>query len=77
MNVAVVYYAAFVLECIVHVMQIIHIQYVIKNPNFEKKKILIIFFVLSTSYLARAVLNTFQLSMKDLQMYNWPDNYAW
>ncbi|TNV73597.1 hypothetical protein FGO68_gene14216 [Halteria grandinella] len=77
LNVAGVYYGAFVLVFVVHAMQLYHIHFTIKNPDFEKKKIIIVFAVLSVSYLARAILNTIQPQMLDLQAYNWPENYAW
>lgn len=49
-----------------------------KSPNFERKKILIIFGILATSYLARAIFNTIQPQLhKSLQCLNYPNNYAW
>lgn len=58
LNVAGLYYGAFLLVCIVHSMQLWHIHSTMKNPWFEKRKIILVFGVLSVSYLARAILNT-------------------
>ena len=55
---AAIYYVAFGLVCIVHALELIHITYKVKNPRMEKKKIIVVFIILSVSYLSRAILNT-------------------
>ena len=76
-NVAGLYYFAFFLVCVVHGLQWMHIHHRVKSAQFEKKKIVFLFIILSVSYLARGILNTVQTKLMNLQCHNWPYNYLW
>jgi hypothetical protein len=58
MNVAVVYYIAFSIVCVVHILELLHMHFIVKNSYVGKRKIIVVFAVLSVSYLARGILNT-------------------
>lgn len=77
MNCAYLYYAVFGLICFVHVLEWMHIKERVKSITKERRKLLLIFFILSITYLTRAVFNTIRPGLRVLQCFNYPNNYAW
>jgi hypothetical protein len=67
----------FVLICIVHILQWMHIRDRVKSITLERKKLLIIFTILSATYLTRALFNTIQPRLRQIQCYKYPQNFAW
>ena len=78
-SVAILYYFAAALVCVVNILQWIHIKYRVKSVQFHKTKLMAIFAILFISYLLRGILNTTSVvsSLNWLNCYNYPFNWGY